>query len=129
MEQSPEVFRLLRNPNIHYCVQNSPPLDPILSQMHPVHTLPPYFPKIHSNIIFSSTPISSELSLTFGFSNQNTVCVISCTRATCTTNIILLVLITLIIFGGIMNVILTRFIVSMVSSNILRKRNSKVLWY
>jgi hypothetical protein len=69
------------------------------------------------------------LSLTFGFSNQNTVCVISCTRATCTTNIILLVLITLIIFGGIMNVILTRFIVSMVSSNILRKRNSKVLWY
>jgi len=27
-----------------------PATDPVLSQMHPVHTFPPYFPKIHSNI-------------------------------------------------------------------------------
>jgi len=36
------------------CSQHSP-LDPILSQMDPVHTFPPYFPVIHSNII---TPTS-----------------------------------------------------------------------
>jgi hypothetical protein len=28
------------------------PLVPNLSQMNPVHTLPSYFPKIYSNIIF-----------------------------------------------------------------------------
>jgi len=39
------------------------PLVPILSQMHPVHTLPHYFPKIHSNIIFLSMPRSSKWSL------------------------------------------------------------------
>jgi hypothetical protein len=31
--------------------------------MHPVHTFPPYSPKICSNIIFPSTPRSSEWSL------------------------------------------------------------------
>jgi hypothetical protein len=30
----------------------SPPLVPILSQMNPVHTIPPYFPNIFFNIIF-----------------------------------------------------------------------------
>jgi hypothetical protein len=33
----------------------------------------PYFPKIHSKIIFSSMPRSSEWSLSFGYSNQNIV--------------------------------------------------------
>jgi hypothetical protein len=28
-----------------------PPLFPILSHMHPVHTFPLYFPNIHSNIL------------------------------------------------------------------------------
>jgi hypothetical protein len=35
-----------------YRVHKSPPLAPILSQMRPVHTFPPYFPKIRSYIIF-----------------------------------------------------------------------------
>jgi len=41
-------------------------------QMYPVQTLN-CFPKIHSNIILPSAPRSSELSLHFRLSNQNTV--------------------------------------------------------
>jgi hypothetical protein len=29
-------------------------MEPILSQVHPVHTFPPYFPKIHYTITFPS---------------------------------------------------------------------------
>jgi len=36
-----EVLNLLYNPNVHYYVDKSPPLVPILSKMHPVSTLPP----------------------------------------------------------------------------------------
>jgi len=41
--------RLLWNPTIHNRENKTPPLFPILSQAHPVHTFPPYFPKIVSN--------------------------------------------------------------------------------
>jgi hypothetical protein len=43
---SQEISLLLCNPNIHYRVHKSPPLVPILSQMNPIHILPPYFSKI-----------------------------------------------------------------------------------
>jgi len=42
------IPRLLRNSKVHYCVHNSPPLVPILTKKHLVHTLPPYFPNSHS---------------------------------------------------------------------------------
>jgi hypothetical protein len=41
--------------------------------MNPVQNFPHYFPRIHSNITFSSTPRSSELSLPFKFTDQNFV--------------------------------------------------------
>jgi hypothetical protein len=37
--------------------------------MNPVHTFPPYSPKIHSDIIFPFTPRSSEWSLVIRFSD------------------------------------------------------------
>jgi len=44
---------------------------PIMSQMNPIHTFPPYFSKFHSNIILQTMPMSSEWSLPFRFSDQN----------------------------------------------------------
>jgi len=38
------IPRLLCNPKIHHRVRKSPPLVPVMSQMHPVHTVP-HFPE------------------------------------------------------------------------------------
>jgi len=62
-----EIPHLLWYVKIYYHICKCPPLVPILRQMHPVHTLPPYFPKIHSNIIFPSMPRSSKWSFPSGF--------------------------------------------------------------
>jgi hypothetical protein len=48
-----------------------PPLIPIMCQIYPVHIFPPCFSKIHSNIIFPSTPRSYTWSLPLRFSNKN----------------------------------------------------------
>jgi hypothetical protein len=68
-----EIPRLLWNPKFYYCVHSIPPLVLTVSQMHPVHTFPPYFPKIQSNIILPSTPRPSEWSLLFRLTNKNCV--------------------------------------------------------
>jgi hypothetical protein len=71
MEQSPsseannystshEITRLLWHPKVHYRVHKGTPRVPILSQMHLVHTFPPYFPKINFNIILLPRPKSSR---------------------------------------------------------------------
>jgi hypothetical protein len=57
---SQEISRLLWNPKVHYHVHKSSPLVTLPIQMHPVHTFPPHFPKIHFNVIFPYTPRSDQ---------------------------------------------------------------------
>jgi len=71
---SQEISHLLWNLKVHYHVHKNLLLTHILSQMNPVHMLPPYFHKFHSDII-PSTPRSSKWSHRFTFYNQNTVCI------------------------------------------------------
>jgi hypothetical protein len=62
---SQEIPRLLWNPEVHYRVHNSLPMDTILSKMNPVHTLTSYFHKDHFNIIIPSTLRSPKWSVSY----------------------------------------------------------------
>jgi len=62
---SQQIPRLLWNPRAHYRVHESPPLVPILSQLHLLHTVS----------CFPSMSRSSEWSLSFRLSDQNLVCI------------------------------------------------------
>jgi hypothetical protein len=66
-----EISCLLWNLKVHYCLHKILPLDPVLSQMNPVQTIPPYFLKIHFNTL--SVLRSSECAVFIRLSNQNFV--------------------------------------------------------
>jgi hypothetical protein len=55
-----EILRILRSLKVHYRAHNSLPVDPLPSQMNPVHVLKPYFFKVHFHIIFLPTPRSPK---------------------------------------------------------------------
>jgi len=83
----------------------NPPLVSVLSQMNPVHKFPPYFPKIHSNIIILSTPRSSEWPLLFTFPTKMLRISHFSIFSTCSTHLNLFDLISLTVFGEADNVI------------------------
>jgi hypothetical protein len=69
-----DIPRTLQNPNVHYHVQNTPALFPILSQINPIHTLTFYLFEIHLSIILPSATRIFYWSIFFWFPYQNFVC-------------------------------------------------------
>jgi len=97
---SQQIPHIVWSSKFIYRVHKIPPLVPILSQLHPLHPFLPDFPEINSNIIFPSMPRSSDWSLPFRFSGLNFVCISQLSLlSTCSTHVILLDLITLLICG------------------------------
>jgi len=89
---SQEIPCTLCNPKVHYHVNNTPPLTPIVSQMYPVHAIPTYLFKFHFRIMLPSISflqVSQTKLRVFFFP----------TRATCLTHLILLHLMTIMISG------------------------------
>jgi len=102
MQQSPAWYANSRSDSQeiprHLC-NLSLPVIPTANQMHSAHTFPPYFPNIHSKIIFHLRPGLPRSLFPSGFPTKILYAFfISPVRATCPIHIIPLDLISLLIF-------------------------------
>ena len=70
---SQEIHRIFGIPRFITVLTSAPPLDPILSQLHPILTTPSHFLKIHLNIILPSASGSPQWSLSLRFPTR-TLC-------------------------------------------------------
>jgi len=56
-------------------IHKSPPLDPVLSHLNPVHTVTYYLLKTHFNFVLPFLSSSSKWSLPFRFSGRFLLCI------------------------------------------------------
>jgi hypothetical protein len=64
-----KLHAFLFDTKMHYCLQKSPPLDPIVNQINLVHKFTPYLCKINFNMILPSTSRLPKLFLPSIFPN------------------------------------------------------------
>ena len=98
-----EIPLILRNPNAHFRIHNSPPPVPILNQVNPVHATLTQFLKIHCNIILSFTLRSYKWTISLRIHHQtperNFLLSQTCHIATSPVHHLLLDLTTQTVFG------------------------------
>jgi hypothetical protein len=70
-----EILRLLWNQKIHYRVHKSLSLVPNLTQLHPVHTFPPHFPKIQSCSHLLPSGFPTKILFAFLISYTRDICI------------------------------------------------------
>jgi len=68
---SQEIIFILWNPKVHYRIHKSLLTFPILCKIDPIHVSPSYLLKAHFNIVFPTTPTSSEWFLYLRSPHQN----------------------------------------------------------
>jgi hypothetical protein len=69
-----ELPSTLWNPNIRYRLHKNPPLVPIMSEINPIHTSPPYLSSIQFNIIYPPILVFLVI-LSFCLSHEYPICI------------------------------------------------------